>query len=203
MARGANDGLSDAALGVTCLYAISDPVSGRCVRASAGHPPPIVADASGSVALSPLAPGPPLGLGGLPCENVELNLSGGSVVAFFTDGSWRTGVPTSTAESTALPKCSPGTDAHGRNCATGRCRPCRPTRPWWLTPAPSASANGRPGAARTGVHRRTRGQRAGHQQHPVRHRARPAEADQGPLPAVRGLRRRAHRTSPAARASGR
>ncbi|MEU1010322.1 SpoIIE family protein phosphatase [Streptomyces sp. NPDC005890] len=83
---GTEDGLGDETLGVTCLYAIYDPVSGRCVWASAGHPPPIVADASGSVALSALAPGPPLGLGGLPYENVELSLSGGSVVAFFTDG---------------------------------------------------------------------------------------------------------------------
>ncbi|WP_345524618.1 ATP-binding SpoIIE family protein phosphatase, partial [Streptomyces echinatus] len=74
------------ALGVTCLYAIYDPVSGRCVWASAGHPPPIVADANGAVALSALAPGPPLGLGGLPYENVELSLSNGSVVAFYTDG---------------------------------------------------------------------------------------------------------------------
>ncbi|MEU2582069.1 SpoIIE family protein phosphatase [Streptomyces avermitilis] len=82
----ADSGLIDEALGVTCLYAIYDPVSGRCTWASAGHPPPIVADASGSVALSALAPGPPLGLGGLPYENVELNLSSGSVVAFFTDG---------------------------------------------------------------------------------------------------------------------
>ncbi|QTD96597.1 SpoIIE family protein phosphatase [Streptomyces cyanogenus] len=82
----AEEGLGDETLGVSCLYAIYDPVSGRCVWASAGHPPPIVADASGSVALSALAPGPPLGLGGLPYENVELSLSGGSVVAFFTDG---------------------------------------------------------------------------------------------------------------------
>ncbi|MFF3850831.1 SpoIIE family protein phosphatase [Streptomyces sp. NPDC002328] len=81
-----NDGLSHEALGVTCLYAIYDPVGGRCVWASAGHPPPIVADASGSVAWSALSPGPPLGLSGLPYENVELNLSSGSVVAFFTDG---------------------------------------------------------------------------------------------------------------------
>ncbi|MGW5280683.1 SpoIIE family protein phosphatase [Streptomyces collinus] len=81
-----HDGLSDEALGVTCLYAIYDPVSGRCVWASAGHPPPIVADAHGAVALSALAPGPPLGLGGLPYENVELSLSSGSLVALFTDG---------------------------------------------------------------------------------------------------------------------
>ncbi|MEV6836972.1 SpoIIE family protein phosphatase [Streptomyces sp. NPDC051133] len=82
----ADDGLSEETLGVTCLYAIYDPVSGRCVWASAGHPSPIVADANGSVALSALAPGPPLGLGGLPYENVEMSLSSGSVVAFFTDG---------------------------------------------------------------------------------------------------------------------
>ncbi|ANP53027.1 PAS domain S-box-containing protein [Streptomyces griseochromogenes] len=82
----ADDGLSDKALGVTCLYAIYNPVTGRFSWASAGHPPPIVADTSGSVALSALAPGPPLGLGGLPYENVDLNLSRGSVVAFFTDG---------------------------------------------------------------------------------------------------------------------
>ncbi|MEW2301025.1 SpoIIE family protein phosphatase [Streptomyces sp. NPDC006655] len=81
-----DDGLGDEALGVTCLYAIYDPVSGRCVWASAGHPPPVVADANGSVALSALAPGPPLGLGSLPYENVELSLSNGSVVALFTDG---------------------------------------------------------------------------------------------------------------------
>ncbi|WP_351228548.1 SpoIIE family protein phosphatase [Streptomyces sp. NPDC002133] len=82
----ADDGLSGGAMVVTCLYAIYDPVSGRCVWASAGHPPPMVADASGSVAMSALAPGPPLGLGGLPYENVELDLSNGSVLAFFTDG---------------------------------------------------------------------------------------------------------------------
>ncbi|MFG3021484.1 SpoIIE family protein phosphatase [Streptomyces sp. NPDC048254] len=82
----AADGLSDKALGVTCLYAIYDPVGGRCVWASAGHPPPIVADAGGTVALSSLAPGPPLGVDSLPYENVELSLSDGSVMALFTDG---------------------------------------------------------------------------------------------------------------------
>ncbi|MFD7614965.1 SpoIIE family protein phosphatase [Streptomyces sp. NPDC059828] len=82
----ADDGLSGEGMVVTCLYAIYDPVNGRCVWASAGHPPPIVADASGSVAMSALTPGPPLGLGVLPYENVELELSDGSVLAFFTDG---------------------------------------------------------------------------------------------------------------------
>ncbi|MEU2496267.1 SpoIIE family protein phosphatase [Streptomyces sp. NPDC007883] len=81
-----DDGLGGGAMVVTCLYAIYDPVSGRCVWASAGHPPPLVADANGSVAMSPLIPGPPLGLGVLPYENVELDLSDGSVLAFFTAG---------------------------------------------------------------------------------------------------------------------
>ncbi|MFE4966387.1 SpoIIE family protein phosphatase [Streptomyces sp. NPDC056660] len=80
------DGLSDETLGVTCLYAIYDPVGGRCVWASAGHPPPIVADAGGRVALSSPSPGPPLGLDSLPYENVELSLADGSVMALFTDG---------------------------------------------------------------------------------------------------------------------
>ncbi|MFJ4472916.1 SpoIIE family protein phosphatase [Streptomyces sp. NPDC089424] len=82
----AQEGPSIEGLGVTCLYAIYDPVGGRCVWASAGHPPPVVADAGGSVSLSALTPGPPLGLGSLPYENVELSLSGGSIVALFTDG---------------------------------------------------------------------------------------------------------------------
>ncbi|MFD5428921.1 SpoIIE family protein phosphatase [Streptomyces sp. NPDC127084] len=82
----ADDGLSGGAMVVTCLYAIYDPVSGRCVWASAGHPPPIVADANGSVAMSALTPGPPLGVGVLPYENVELDLPDGSVLALFTDG---------------------------------------------------------------------------------------------------------------------
>lgn len=82
----AEDGPTTEGLGVTCLYAVYDPVAGRCVWASAGHPPPIVADACGSVAVSAPAPGPPLGLDSLPYENVELSLSDGSIVAFFTDG---------------------------------------------------------------------------------------------------------------------
>ncbi|MEU2113271.1 SpoIIE family protein phosphatase [Streptomyces sp. NPDC019507] len=81
-----DDGMGGEAMVVTCLYAIYDPVSGRCVWASAGHPPPLVADANGSVAMSPLIPGPPLGLGVPPYENVELDLADRSVLAFFTDG---------------------------------------------------------------------------------------------------------------------
>ncbi|MET9434921.1 SpoIIE family protein phosphatase [Streptomyces sp. NPDC006551] len=77
----------DAALGVTCLYAVYDPVTGRCSMARAGHPPPSVVDpATGAVAHPDLPAGPPLGLGGLPFESGEFTLPEGSVIALFTDG---------------------------------------------------------------------------------------------------------------------
>ncbi|GGN81142.1 hypothetical protein GCM10011579_067360 [Streptomyces albiflavescens] len=80
---GADD---DAALGVTCLYAVYDPVSGRCTLARAGHLPPAVVTPDGAFTLPDLPPGPPLGLGGLPFESAELELPEGSLMALFTDG---------------------------------------------------------------------------------------------------------------------
>ncbi|MFJ6350955.1 SpoIIE family protein phosphatase [Streptomyces sp. NPDC092046] len=72
--------------GATCAYAIYDPVSRRCSVASAGHPPPVVADPAGSVSYLPVDPGPPLGVGGLPFETTEVDLAPGSVLALYTDG---------------------------------------------------------------------------------------------------------------------
>ncbi|MEU3778718.1 SpoIIE family protein phosphatase [Streptomyces sp. NPDC032472] len=77
----------DEALGVTCLYAAYDPVSGTCTMARAGHPLPAVVDPDeGTVTFPELPSGPPLGLGGLPFESVELTLPPGSLLALFTDG---------------------------------------------------------------------------------------------------------------------
>ncbi|MFD5100280.1 SpoIIE family protein phosphatase [Streptomyces albidochromogenes] len=77
----------DEAQGVTCLYAVYDPVSGRCAMARAGHPAPAVVDpATGAVTFPDLPAGPPLGLGGLPFETAEVSLPEGSVLALFTDG---------------------------------------------------------------------------------------------------------------------
>jgi PAS domain S-box-containing protein len=74
-------------LGVTCLYAVYDPVSGLCRMARAGHILPGVVDpATGSVIFPDLPAGPPLGLGGLPFESAELILPAGSLLAMFTDG---------------------------------------------------------------------------------------------------------------------
>ncbi|MFD4142692.1 MULTISPECIES: SpoIIE family protein phosphatase [unclassified Streptomyces] len=77
---------TDDATGVTCLYAVYDPVSRHCVMARAGHLPPAVVDPEGRVSYPDLPAGPPLGLGGLPFESMEIELPVGSLVALFTDG---------------------------------------------------------------------------------------------------------------------
>ncbi|MFJ8624976.1 SpoIIE family protein phosphatase [Kitasatospora sp. NPDC093550] len=72
--------------GATCLYAVYDPVSRRCVLASAGHPLPLVIAPDGTRTEVSVQPGPPLGIGGLPFEATELELPEGSLLALFTDG---------------------------------------------------------------------------------------------------------------------
>ncbi|MEC4018657.1 SpoIIE family protein phosphatase [Streptomyces sp. H27-D2] len=76
----------DMATGVTCLYAVYDPVSRRCTMARAGHLPPAVVDPAGGLSFPDLPAGPPLGLGGLPFESMEIELPVGSLIALFTDG---------------------------------------------------------------------------------------------------------------------
>ncbi|MFF8837472.1 SpoIIE family protein phosphatase [Streptomyces sp. NPDC015130] len=72
--------------GATCLYMTYDPVTRRCVVASAGHPPPALAAPDGSVTYLDVSPGPPLGVGGLPFEPLEAEVADGSVLALYTDG---------------------------------------------------------------------------------------------------------------------
>ncbi|MFI9275112.1 SpoIIE family protein phosphatase [Kitasatospora sp. NPDC052896] len=73
-------------IGATCLYAIYDPVSGRCTLARAGHPAPVLTHPDGTPAVLDLPTGPPLGLGGVPFEAVETVLPEGSLLALYTDG---------------------------------------------------------------------------------------------------------------------
>jgi serine phosphatase RsbU (regulator of sigma subunit) len=73
-------------IGATCLYAVYDPVDGRCSLARAGHVLPAVVGGDGSVAFLDLPSGPPLGLGGLPFEAAEVDLPEGSLLALYTDG---------------------------------------------------------------------------------------------------------------------
>jgi serine phosphatase RsbU (regulator of sigma subunit)/anti-sigma regulatory factor (Ser/Thr protein kinase) len=73
-------------VGATCLYAVYDPASRRCTMARAGHPPPALVTADGTVRFLDLPAGPPLGLGGLPYESTEVELGEGSLLALYTDG---------------------------------------------------------------------------------------------------------------------
>ncbi|MGW7379613.1 SpoIIE family protein phosphatase [Streptomyces sp. NPDC054794] len=73
-------------IGTTCLYAVYDPVAGRCSMARAGHPPPAVVTPDGAVRFLDVPAGPPLGLGGLPFEAVDTELPEGSLLALYTDG---------------------------------------------------------------------------------------------------------------------
>ncbi|WP_435210394.1 SpoIIE family protein phosphatase [Streptomyces sp. bgisy034] len=73
-------------VGATCLYAVYDPVSGRCSVARAGHPPPVVTPPDGRAAPLDLPAGPPLGLGGLPFEARDVELAEGSLLCLYTDG---------------------------------------------------------------------------------------------------------------------
>ncbi|MEU5463679.1 sodium/proline symporter PutP [Streptomyces althioticus] len=73
-------------LGATCLYAVYDPVSGRCSMARAGHLPPVLVSPGGTAEVMDLPAGPPLGLGYLTFESCERELDEGSLLAFYTDG---------------------------------------------------------------------------------------------------------------------
>ncbi|MFJ8013677.1 SpoIIE family protein phosphatase [Streptomyces sp. NPDC096339] len=73
-------------IGTTCLYVVYDPVTRGCTVARAGHPPPAVVSPDGSAYLLDVPAGPPLGLGGLPFETVEVELPEGSMLALYTDG---------------------------------------------------------------------------------------------------------------------
>ncbi|MFB6520699.1 SpoIIE family protein phosphatase [Streptomyces sp. NPDC056401] len=80
------EGESSSVTGATCLYAVYDPVSGRCAVASAGHPGPALVGADGRVEYPELPIGLPLGVGGMPFEAVELQLPEASRLVLFTDG---------------------------------------------------------------------------------------------------------------------
>ncbi|MFG2602277.1 SpoIIE family protein phosphatase [Streptomyces sp. NPDC048514] len=73
-------------VGATCLYAVYDPVSGRCSAARAGHPPPVVTAPDGEAAPLDLPAGPPLGLSGLPFEARDVGLAEGSLLCLYTNG---------------------------------------------------------------------------------------------------------------------
>ncbi|WP_432277571.1 SpoIIE family protein phosphatase [Kitasatospora brasiliensis] len=70
----------------TCVYAVYDAVTRRCVFANAGHLPPVLLSPGESARMLDVPPGLPLGVGGEPFEEVELTLPDGAVLALYTDG---------------------------------------------------------------------------------------------------------------------
>src|SRR5690606_790633 len=84
MAAGAEVGSDE--VGASCLYAVYDPISCRCTLARAGHLSPVLLPPDGPPRRVELPWGPPLGVGGLPFESVEVVLPEDSVLSFFTDG---------------------------------------------------------------------------------------------------------------------
>ncbi|WP_189885741.1 SpoIIE family protein phosphatase/ATP-binding protein [Streptomyces xantholiticus] len=81
-----DDGSDAGVTGATCIYAIYDAVSGTCSMARAGHLQPVVVHPDGTADFADVPGGPPLGLGGLPFETLELRLPEGSRLVLYTDG---------------------------------------------------------------------------------------------------------------------
>ncbi|MBW1602921.1 serine/threonine-protein phosphatase [Streptomyces sp. JJ66] len=80
----------------TCVYAVYDPVSRRCTFANAGHVPPVLveppggapggASGGGEPMLLDVRGGLPLGVGGEPFEQTDVELPDGSLLVLYTDG---------------------------------------------------------------------------------------------------------------------
>lgn len=70
----------------TCVYAVYDPVTRRCTFANAGHLPPVLVEPGDKALMLEVPPGVPLGVGGEPFEQVEVELEENSLLALYTDG---------------------------------------------------------------------------------------------------------------------
>ncbi|MGW8378737.1 SpoIIE family protein phosphatase [Streptomyces sp. ODS28] len=69
----------------TCVYAVYDPSTRRCLLSNAGHVPPLLRTAEG-VRLLELPSGAPLGIGGVPFETYEVEVPEGAGMLLYTDG---------------------------------------------------------------------------------------------------------------------
>jgi serine phosphatase RsbU (regulator of sigma subunit)/PAS domain-containing protein/anti-sigma regulatory factor (Ser/Thr protein kinase) len=85
---GDTEQLAAGTVGATCLYAVYDPVEGRCSLARAGHLPPAIVRPDGTVEFLDVPAGPPLGVGGPkpPFETAEVRVAEGTKLVFYTDG---------------------------------------------------------------------------------------------------------------------
>ncbi|MFD5698370.1 SpoIIE family protein phosphatase [Streptomyces lasiicapitis] len=70
----------------TCVYAVYDAVTRRVTFANAGHLPPVLVEPGESPLMLDVPPGMPLGVGGEPFEEVDVDLPEGALLALYTDG---------------------------------------------------------------------------------------------------------------------
>ncbi|WP_343034465.1 SpoIIE family protein phosphatase [Streptomyces sp. 769] len=70
----------------TCVYAVYDPITRVCTFANAGHLPPVLVEEGEEALLLDVPPGMPLGVGGEPFEEIEVELPDGALLALYTDG---------------------------------------------------------------------------------------------------------------------
>lgn len=70
----------------TCVYAVYDPVTRRATFANAGHLPPVLVEEGEDALLLDVPPGMPLGVGGEPFEEIEVDMPDGALLALYTDG---------------------------------------------------------------------------------------------------------------------
>ncbi|NEB82151.1 SpoIIE family protein phosphatase [Streptomyces sp. SID14478] len=88
--RAARSKASDADLSevylATCVYAVYDAVTRRCTFANAGHLPPVLVEPGEGALMLDVPPGMPLGVGGEPFEEVEVEVPEGALLALYTDG---------------------------------------------------------------------------------------------------------------------
>ncbi|WP_093783810.1 SpoIIE family protein phosphatase [Actinacidiphila guanduensis] len=70
----------------TCVYVVYDAVTRRCSIANAGHLPPVVVEPDEPPLLLEVPRGVPLGVGGEPFEEIEVQLAEGALLALYTDG---------------------------------------------------------------------------------------------------------------------
>ncbi|WTB88845.1 PAS domain-containing SpoIIE family protein phosphatase/ATP-binding protein [Streptomyces cellulosae] len=70
----------------TCVYAVYDSVTRRITFANAGHLPPVLVEPGENALMLDVPPGMPLGVGGEPFEEVEVDLPEGALLALYTDG---------------------------------------------------------------------------------------------------------------------
>ncbi|PWI43913.1 SpoIIE family protein phosphatase [Streptomyces sp. ICBB 8177] len=70
----------------TCVYAVYDAVTRRVTIANAGHLPPVVLQPGDQALMLDVPHGLPLGVGGEPFEEVDVELPDGALLALYTDG---------------------------------------------------------------------------------------------------------------------